>query len=98
MPVEVQRRIAPKNEHGIVPAGKVDYHTAVTISQRIKEPARFKEVIEHIAENRIPRRIVTKVPQQILREPEKPIKEIFHKVIEEAPIFLPFSKAHAEQI
>lgn len=98
MPIEVQRRIAPKNEHGIVPPGKVDYNTAVTISQRIKEPEKFTKIIEHIAENRIPRRIATKVTQQVLREPEKSVEKIFREVVDEAPILLPFSKIHAEQI
>ena len=98
MPLEVQRRIAPKNEHGIVPPGKVDYNTAVTISQRIKEPDKFIKIIEHIADNRIPRRIATKVTQQVLREPEKSVEIIFREVVDEAPILLPFSKIHAEQI
>ncbi len=98
MPLEVQRRIAPRTERGVVPAGKVDYNTAVTISQRIKEPIKFTEIIEHIADNRIPRRIATKITQQVLREPEKSVEKIFHEVVEEAPIFLPFSNIHAGQI
>ncbi|HEY78529.1 MAG TPA: ParB/RepB/Spo0J family partition protein [Dehalococcoidia bacterium] len=98
MPPEVQRRIAPKTEHGSVPAGKVDYRTAVKISHRIKEPNKFVEVIQHIADNKIPRRIATHATQQILREPDKPVKEIFREAIEETPIFLPFSRIHAEAI
>ncbi|MFC1985911.1 ParB/RepB/Spo0J family partition protein [Chloroflexota bacterium] len=98
MPLEVQRRIAPQTERGSVPEGKVDYRTVVQISHRIKEPSKFTEVIEHIAKNRIPRRIATKVTQQILREPDKPIEKVFHEVIEEAPLFLPFSRAHTEEI
>jgi ParB family chromosome partitioning protein len=98
MPLEVQRKIAPQTERGSVPEGKVDYRTAVQISHRIKEPSKFIEVIEHIAENRIPRRIATKVTQQILREPDKSVEEIFREVVEEAPIFLPFSRMHAEEI
>jgi ParB family chromosome partitioning protein len=98
MPLEVQKRIAPETEHRTVPKGKVDYSTAVQISRRIKEPSKLTEVIEHIAENRIPRRIATQVTQQILREPEKPVDEIFREVVDEAPIFLPFSKIHAEEI
>ncbi len=98
MPLEVQNRIAPRTESGKVPIGKVDYSTAVKISQRIKEPNKFTEVIEHIAENRVTRIVARKVTQQILREPEKPVENIFREVIREAPIFLPFSKVHAEQI
>ncbi|MBA7508071.1 Nucleoid occlusion protein [subsurface metagenome] len=98
MPVEVQRRIAPETERKAVPAGKVDYATAVRIGRQVKEPAKFAEVIEHIAEKRIPRRIATQVTRQIAREPEKPIEQVFQEVIEETPIFLPFSKAHADAI
>ncbi len=98
MPLEVQRRIAPETERRSVPEGKVDYTTAVQISQRIKEPKKLTEVIEHIAENRIPRRIATKATKQIKREPEKPVETIFRELIEEAPIFLPFSKVHANAI
>ncbi len=98
MPPEVQQRIAPETERRAVPKGKVDYRTAVQISRRIKEPNKFTEVIEHIAENRITRRIATKVTQQILREPDKPVEKVFREVIEEAPIFLPFSREHAEAI
>lgn len=98
MPIGVQQRIAPQNERGSVPEGKVDYRTAVQISHRIKEPSKFTELIEHIAENKIPRRIATKVTQQILREPDKSVEAIFREVVEEAPIFLPFSRVHAEAI
>ncbi len=55
-------------------------------------------MIEHIAETRIPRRIATQVTKQIAREPEKPVEQVFREVVEEAPIFLPFSKVHADAI
>jgi len=98
MPLEVQRRIAPETERRAVPNGKVDYRTVVQISHRIKEPKKFTEVIEHIAENRIPRRIATQVTKRIVKEPEKPVEAIFREVVEEAPIFLPFSRVHADAI
>ena len=98
MPNEVQRLIAPETQRRTVPAGKVDYDTVVRISRQIKEPKRFVEVIEHIAENRIPRRIATQVTKQVAREPQKDVGQIFREVIEEAPIYLPFSKIHADSI
>jgi len=98
MPTEVQRRIAPENTRRAVPEGKIDYDTVVRIGRQIKEPERFAEVIEHIAEKHIPRRIATQVTKQIAKEPEKPVQQIFKEVVEEAPIFLPFSKAHADAI
>jgi ParB family chromosome partitioning protein len=98
MPDEVQRLIAPETARRAVPKGKVDYDTAVRISRQIKEPEKLTEVIEHIAEKGIPRRVATQVTKQIAREPEKPIQQVFREVVEEAPIFLPFSKAHADAI
>ena len=98
MPLEVQRRIAPETERRSVPEGKIDYRTAVQICQRIKEPQKLTEVIKHVAENRIPRRIATQVTRQMVREPDKSVKTIFREVVEDAPIFLPFSKVHADAI
>ncbi len=98
MPEEVQRKIAPQTERGSVPNGKVDYRTAVQISRRIKEPEKFTKVIEQIAEKRIPRRMASQVTNRVVREPDKPVEEIFREVVDEAPIFLPFSKAHADAL
>jgi len=67
MPIEVQQRIAPETARRAVPAGKIDYDTAVRISRQVKEPEKFVEVIEHIAEKHIPRRIATQVTKQIGR-------------------------------
>ena len=98
MPIEVQRRIAPETERRVVPEGKVDYRTAVQISHTIKEPEKLTEIIEHIAVKRIPRRIATQVTRQVKREPDKPIETIFREVVDEAPIYLPFSKVHGDAI
>jgi ParB family chromosome partitioning protein len=98
MPLEVQRRIAPETERRVVPEGKVDYRTAVQISHTIKEPEKLTEIIEHIAVKRIPRRIAMQVTRQVKREPDKPIETIFREVVDEAPIYLPFSKVHGDAI
>lgn len=98
MPNEVQRRIAPETARRAVPKGKIDYGTAVRISRQVKEPEKFVEVVDYIAEKRIPRRIATQVTRQIAREPEKPVEQVFREAVEEAPIFLPFSKVHADAI
>ncbi|NWF77314.1 MAG: ParB/RepB/Spo0J family partition protein [Chloroflexi bacterium] len=95
---KIQRRIAPGAKRGAVPEGKVDYSTALRIARQIKEPEKAAEVIEHIAERHIPQRLVTRVAKQVVREPQKPVEQIFQKVIEEAPILLPFSKPHADAI
>lgn len=98
MPTEVQRRIAPETEQRSVPMGKVDYDTVVRISRQIKNPDKLVEVIDYIAEQRIPRRIATQVTKRITQEPEKPVHEVFREVVEEAPVVLPFSKRHADSI
>jgi len=98
MPVEVQQKIAPETSRRAVPKGKIDYDTVVRISRQIKEPKKFAEVIGHIAQKRIPRRIATQVTRQIVKEPDKSVEQVFREVVEEAPIFLPFSKVHADAI
>lgn len=98
MPLEVQQRIAPETARRAVPQGKVDYDTVVRVSRQIKDPEKFTSVIENIAEKRIPRRITTQVTREIAREPEKPVEQVFREVVDEAPIFLPFSKIHADAI
>ena len=98
MPVEVQRRIAPETERRAIPEGKVDYETALRISRQVKQPERAVEIIEHIAQKRIPRRTATQVAREVARQPEKTVEAIFREVVEEAPIMLPFSKAHADAI
>lgn len=98
MPTEVQQKIAPETGRRAVPEGKVDYDTVLRISRQIKEPEKLIEVIDHIAEKRIPRRLATQATKQIAKEPEKPIKQVFREVVEEAPILLPFSKVHADAI
>lgn len=98
MPLEVQRLIAPETARRAVPQGKIDYSTAVKISRQVKEPEKFIEVVEHIAQKHIPRRVATQVTKQIAKEPEKSVEQVFREVVEEAPIFLPFSRVHADAI
>ncbi len=97
MPEEVQNRIAPETSQRTIPVGKVDYDTVIRISRKIKEPERLVEVIDHIAENRVPRRIATQLTQRIIREPQKSVKQVFREIIESPP-YLPFSKIHADAI
>lgn len=98
MPIEIQRRIAPETERRVVPEGKIDYETAIRITRQFKEPGKATEVIEHLAERHVPRRTAIHIAKEIAREPERPVEAVFREVVEEAPIFLPFSKAHADAI
>lgn len=94
----IQRRIAPGPQRGTIPEGKVDYSTAIRVTRQVKDPEKSAEIIDHIAERHVPRRIATEIAKHISREPEKPVEQVFREVIEEAPIFLPFSKVHADAI
>ena len=98
LPTEVQQRIAPETGQRMIPRGKVDYDTVVRISRQVKEPDKLIDVIDHIAEHRVPRRIATQVTKHILREPEKSVDQVFREVVDEAPLHLPFSKYHADSV
>lgn len=98
LPDEIQGLIAPEVQRKAMPPGRVDYKTALTVTQRIKEPERARELIRHMAERRVPQRKAIQITKEVAKEPEKPIQQIFQEVIEQAPIFLPFSKVHADAI
>lgn len=98
LPEEIQQFIAPEIQRKAMPAGKVDYDTALKITQKVKEPDRATELIRQIAEQRVPQRKAREITKQVAKEPERPIQEVFREVLEQAPIFLPFSKVHADAI
>jgi len=97
LPTEIQRKIAPATL-GRIPAGKIDYRTARQITQRVKEPERAIEIVEELTTRRVPQRFAVEIAKQVAKEPKRPVKTIFHEVVDEAPIFLPFSKTHADVI
>jgi ParB family chromosome partitioning protein len=98
LPDEIQNLIAPQTQRRLVPPGKIDYQTATEVCRRIKEPERAVEVIKQIADRPIPQRQAKELAKAVAREPKKPIQQVFREVVEEAPIFLPFSKVHADAI
>ena len=98
MPPEIQRRIAPETSQRLVPKGKVDYRTITMVTRQVKEPRKAIEVIDEIAEKRVPRKVAIQIAKEVARTPEKPIKQVFREVVEDAPVFLPFSKVHADAI
>ena len=97
LPDEVQQRIAPREIQRVAP-GKIDYQTAIRITQRIKEPKKQIELAERLADKHVSQRTATRIIKEVTREPHKPIERVFKEAIEEAPIFLPFSKVHADAI
>jgi ParB family chromosome partitioning protein len=99
LPEEIQQQIAPRIvQREKVPEGKIDYQTAIRITQQVKEPEKQIEIAKEFANKRISWRDARAVLKEVVREPNKPIKQVMHEVIEDAPIYLPFSKIHADAI
>lgn len=99
MPEEVQRLIKPQRaQFSFKGEPKIDYQTAANIARQVKEPQKQVELAKELAERHVPQRTAREVIKEIRKEPEKPIQQIFREVVEEAPIFLPFSKAHSDAI
>jgi ParB/RepB/Spo0J family partition protein len=97
LPEEIQQRIAPREIQRVSP-GKIDYQTALRITQRIKEPKKQIELAERLAEKHTTQRTATKIIKEVSKKPSESVERIFHEVVKEAPIFLPFSKIHADTI
>jgi len=97
LPESVQTLIAPR-EIERVPPGKIDYQTALRIANTVKEPEKQVEIAEKFAEEHISWRAGRQVLREIAKKPEQPVEQIIRQTIEEAPVFLPFSKAHADAI
>lgn len=97
-PEEIQRMVAPSEPISkTVPKGKIDWKTAVTITQRIKEPQRQIEVAKELAEKTTPSREVRTVIREVAREPSRPVKEIVKEIVEK-PYRLPFRLSHMKSI
>lgn len=97
LPEQVQRQIAPR-EIRRTPTGKIDYQTALHIVEKIKEPEKQIELAKELGERHVPQRAARQIIREAARQPEKPVQAIFREVVQEAPVFLPFSKAHADAI
>lgn len=97
LPEEVQQRIAPREIQRVAP-GKIDYQTAIRITQRIKEPKKQIELAKGLADRHVSQRTATRIIKEVAKEPAKPVERVLKEAIEEAPLFLPFSKIHADAI
>jgi len=97
-PKELQKMIAPSQKIGVPrQEGKIDYDTALTIMQRIKEPQKQVEVAQEIARRPVFRRQAREVITQVSKQPERPVSEVIKEVVE-APYELPFRLEHMEPI
>jgi len=97
LPEEIQLQVAPGAIQQKIPEGKIAYKTAISIARSIKEPEKQKQIAKKLGERRLPRRAAQTVIREYAKQPEKPLEQIFREV-EEAPIHLPFSKKHADDI
>lgn len=97
-PEEIQRMVAPPEpESRVIPRGKIDWKTAVSITQKIKKPERQIEVARELAEKHTRSRDFRTVIRTAAKEPAKPVKEIV-KEIAEKPYQLPFRLSHMTPI
>ena len=98
LPERIQRLIAPEIKHNERTKGKLDYDAALRITRNIKDASKAVERAEKVAKDRVPGREARKIIKEISGHPKKPLSQVFREVIDEAPIFLPFSKVHADSI
>lgn len=99
VPKAVQAMIAPAEPtSGRIPKGKISGDMAVTIARQVKGEERQSELARELTRRGIPKTQARKVISEVARQPEKPVREIFQRTVEEAPVLLPFSKKHADDI
>ena len=99
VPKDVQTMIAPANPmSGRIPKGKISGDMAVTIARQVKDEERQIELAQELTRRGIPKPQARKVISEVARQPERPVQEIFQRTVDEAPVLLPFSKKHADDI
>jgi len=99
VPKAVQVMIAPAEPtSGRIPKGKISGDMAVTIARQVKDEERQIELAQELTRRGIPKPQARKVISEVARQPERPVQEIFQRTVEEAPVLLPFSKKHADDI
>jgi ParB family chromosome partitioning protein len=99
VPKPIQTMIAPAEPtSGRIPKGKISGDMAVTIARQVKDEERQVELAQELTRRGIPKPQARKVISEVARQPQKSVQEIFQRTVEEAPILLPFSKKHADDI
>ena len=99
VPKPIQKMIAPAEPtSGRIPKGKISGDMAVTIARQVKGEERQTELAQELTRRGIPKPQARKVISEVARQPERPVQEIFQRTVDEAPVLLPFSKKHADDI
>ncbi|MCW3982243.1 MAG: ParB/RepB/Spo0J family partition protein [Candidatus Bathyarchaeota archaeon] len=97
-PAEIQEMIAPTEKTGVPrKLGKLDYTTALRITQRIAEPERQVEIAKEIADRPVHGERARKAVAKAVEEPEKSAREVVAEIIQ-APHELIFTAADKERI
>jgi len=95
VPKEMHKLIAPAEPTtGKIPKGKISAEAARIITRKVKQPEKAVRLAKEVARRGVPRQVLTKVVKKVSLEPEKPVREVFKEVVEEAPVVLPFSHDH----
>lgn len=94
---EVQAYMAPADESGRTPKGKIASREAYIISKKVKEPKKQLEVVKEVAKRRLRRDEVIKITEKITERPERKIDEIIQEISEE-PAEVVFRLSHMQPI
>ena len=98
LPIEIQEKIAAADPVTLrLPKGTIDYQTALHVVERIKDKPKQIEVVERLAEKRIPQRMAKQVIKQVSLKPESSVEKIMQAVVA-APPQLPFMSEHASPV
>ena len=96
MPEDIQKMIKPEDKKTLT-RQRLDFKTASTIARKI-EPEHQLEVAQKITEKNIRPDAARQFIKNVAQQPEKPINQVFREVVTEAPLYLPFSWKHAQDI
>jgi ParB/RepB/Spo0J family partition protein len=97
LPEELQERIAPRDTQR-VPEGRIDYQTALRISEKIKDPERQVEIAERLAAGRVPQRLAHEIIERAAAMPERDVSQVIQQVERESRATLAFSHRHYKAI
>jgi ParB family chromosome partitioning protein len=97
VPQEAQKYVAPSAISGQIPAGKIDYLTAVKVGRAVEEPEKKIEIIKKLAEKRLPAKERAEVIKKMAEQPEKSIEAAIEEVAE-TPLEMHFAAEDKEAL
>lgn len=97
LPEPIQARIGTRAVNRM-PAGKIDYTTALSLGSKVEDESRQIELAEELAGRNLPRRVARRLISKVAREPGRKVKELVEEGEADQTAVLPFSRSHAEAI